>query len=247
MSCEAHILCYCEEAILPYILRHYATFCERIILHDAQSTDRSREIAKEYDCEIRDWRTDGVNDMLAKKLKEEAVMACKSAWCVVADADELVYFPEGPSYTLESYDAAGVAIVKPHGFEMVSDEFPSTESQIYDQVKMGARDSKWYAKPILVAPARIQSIIYSAGAHEAWATLKDGTKWHDGAPTDPPTYMLHCHHLGPIDRIGKRYAGQQSRHSPTNIAKKFGNFEDPFKHARDKRAMIMAKLEQVIR
>lgn len=247
MICEGHILCFNEEDILPFTLRHYATFCDRIFLHDAQSTDRSRMIAMNCGAEIIDWETDGVNDMLAKTLKERSVMESRADWCIVADADELIYFPEGPSYSLGSYEAQGLAVVKPHGFEMVSDEFPTGDGQIYDQVTLGAPDDKWYAKPILTMPGRLRSIVYSAGAHQAWATLANGAKWHDSDGfAEPAAYLLHCHHLGPIDRIGRRYAGQQARHSKTNISNKWGNFADPYQHARDKRAAIMKRVQTVI-
>lgn len=246
-SVEAHVLSYNEEDILPYTFRHYGTFCEKIVLHDAFSTDKSRDIAREYGAEIRDWHCQGVNDMIAKKTKEDAVMACKLDWCIAVDADELVYFPEGSFHTLSVYEADGVAVVKTRGYEMLSDEFPKTEQQIYDVVKMGAPDFKWYSKPVLVAPARIKSIIFGAGCHQAWAKLKDGSSWEDvQTPTEPPTLLLHCHHLGGLERVGRRYAGQQSRHSQTNIKNKFGNFEDPNKHARDKRAAITANLRRVI-
>jgi len=247
-SVTAHILCFNESEILPYSLRHYSLFCDKIVVHDAFSTDTSRDIARHYGAEVRDWHCKGVDDLVAKKTKEDAVMACKTDWCIAVDADELIYFPEGHYHTLSVYDADGVAVVKTKGYEMFSEEFPTTEQQIYDQVKFGAPDQKWYGKAVLVASGRIRSITFGAGCHQTWATLKDGSKWSDvQQPNDPPTFLLHCHHLGPIDRITKRYAGQQSRHSVSNIASKFGNFEAPAKHALDKRAMIMPKLEQVIR
>lgn len=247
MSVECHILCFNEAEILPYALRHYALFCDKIVLHDAFSTDNSRDIARKYGAEVRDWHCQGVNDLIAKKTKEDAIMACKADWCITVDADELIYFPEGHYHTLSVYETDGVAIVKTKGFEMLSDEFPTTEQQLYDQVKHGAPDQKWCGKPVLVAPGRLRSITFGAGCHQAWATLKDGSKWENlQQPNDPPTYLLHCHHLGPLDRITRRYAGQQSRHSQENIKRRWGNFEAPSKHAQDKRAMIMANLRQVI-
>lgn len=246
-SVECHILCYCEAEILPYTLRHYATFCERIVVHDAFSKDGSRDIAKEYGAEVRDWDCPGVDDLKAKKLKEDAVMTCKADWCAAVDADEFIYFPLGSFHTLESYDADKLAVIKTRGYEMFSDEFPATQGQIYDVVTQGAPDFKWYSKPVLVAPRRVKSIIFGAGCHQAWAKLTDGGAWNDEqVPADPETRLLHFHHIGGLDRIGRRYAGQQSRHSQTNIKNKFGNFEAPMKHAQDKRAAIVANLERVV-
>ena len=247
MRAEVHILCFNEEQILPYTLRHYATFCDKIVLHDAFSTDSSRVIARKYGAEVRDWHCIGVNDLIAKRTKEEAVMNSKADWCGLVDADEFLYFPEGHYHTLSVYEADGVAVVKTRGYEMLSDVFPDTEQQIYDVVKHGAADQKWYGKPILIAPAKIKSLSFGAGCHQVWAKLKDGSSWDDvQTPSDPPTLMLHYHHLGPVDRITRRYAGQQSRHSAENIKRKWGNYDAPAKHAMDKRVAITSKLVQVI-
>lgn len=247
MNVECHVLCFQEEEFLPYCLRHYNSFCNRIIVHDAFSTDRSREIAKEYGAEVRDWATDGLNDAVSKKLKEDCVMQCKSDWCLVVDTDEIWYFPFGPSYTLSAYDSQGLAVIRPHGFEMVSDVFPTTAGQVYDEVKFAGVDDRWYAKCALVAPPRIKSIIYSAGAHETWAVLKDGSKWNDvKEKTDPPSYFLHCKHLGPIERIARKYDVQRTRLSARNIKEKWGNFDPGIVHAKEKREAIMSTVRRVI-
>lgn len=247
-SVECHILCYNEADIIRYTCRHYATFCDRIVVHDAFSTDASRDIARHYCAEIRDWHCIGVNDLIAKQTKERAILESKCDWCCAVDADEFVYFPEGSFHTLSVYDADGVAIVRTRGFEMFSDEFPNTEQQIYDVVKHGAPDQKWYGKPVLIAPHRIKTLSFGAGCHQAWAKLTDGSTWSDvQAPSEPATLMLHFHHLGGLDRTTRRYAGQQSRHSEENKRRKWGNYEAPSKHATDKRAAILSKLEQVIR
>lgn len=246
---EVHLLAFNEQDILPFALAHYGTFAERIIVHDGFSTDRSRDIARTFGAEVRDFHSDGVNDILFKKLKETCWNGTDADWVVTADADELIYFPEGSFHTLSAYEADGVAIVKPVGFEMFSDEMPVIEKgQIYQQVQKGARDEKWYSKPILFRPSLIQKLTFGAGCHTCWADLKNGTKIADPKETTvPETYLLHYHQIGGIERIARRYAGQQSRHSQTNIKNKFGNFEDPLKHARDKRALIEPRLEQVIR
>lgn len=132
MNVSVTILCYNEQDILPYTLRHYATFCDRMVVYDAFSTDRSREIAKEYGAEVVDWATKGVDDLQAKAVKENACMNSPADWAIAVDADELIYFPEGAFHTLAAYDADGVAVVKPRGFEMFSDTFPTTDGQIYD-------------------------------------------------------------------------------------------------------------------
>jgi glycosyltransferase involved in cell wall biosynthesis len=48
MKIHCHLLTRNEQHILPYSLRHYATFCERIFVHDMGSTDGTLEIAKSF-------------------------------------------------------------------------------------------------------------------------------------------------------------------------------------------------------
>ncbi len=205
---EVHILCFNEEEILPFSLMHYATFAERIIVHDGFSTDRSREIAREHGAEVRDFQSDGVNDTLFKRLKETCWLGSDADWVVTPDADEIIYFPEGSFHTLAAYEADRVAIVKPIGFEMFSDEMPTLDrGQIYQQVTRGARSTDWYSKPILFRPSLIKKLTFSAGSHTCWAELNDGTKISDPkTPTSPETFLLHCHQLGGLDRIARRYA-----------------------------------------
>ena len=244
---QVHVLCYNEREILPYSLRHYATFADSIVVHDAFSTDGSREIARSYGADVQDWQTDGVNDLLAKQLKERSVMQCRDDWCITVDADELIYFPQGAAYTLESYDAQGVAVVRTRGFELFSDAFPTTEGQIYDEVKQGSPSQKWYGKAVLVAPKRIRSITFGAGAHNTWAKLKDGTAWNDVQEvTQPETYLLHAKHLGPIERDIARYDRQRSRLSQKNLQMGWGNLSPSRTHALEKRAEIAAGLRRII-
>jgi hypothetical protein len=100
----------------------------------------------------------------------------------------------------------------------------------------------------LFSANRISSVEFSAGAHEAWATTKQGYRFHSKSLPilTPPTYFLHFHHLGPVERIAERYARQRARLSALNVAMKWGNFDPPMKHAMDKRQMIMAGVTTVI-
>ena len=248
MNVTCHILAFNEAEILPYTLRHYGQFCNRIVLHDGFSTDGSRELAREFGAEVVDMHSDGVNDTKFKTLKETCWRGTDADWVITPDADELIYFPEGPMSTLGSYEAAGEAVIKPHGFEMFSDEMPKLDGgQIYDQIRYGAPDDTWYAKAILFSPKRIESIVFSAGSHTCWATLKNGQKISDPqVKTNPPCYLLHYHQIGGLERIARRYNVQQSRHSETNIRNKWGNFKPGMVHAKEKRDSILPRLKEVV-
>ena len=46
MKVEVHLITFNEEAFIAYALRHYRTYCARMVVHDAFSKDRTREIAR---------------------------------------------------------------------------------------------------------------------------------------------------------------------------------------------------------
>lgn len=248
MNVEVHILTYNEEAILPYTLRHYATYATRIILHDSFSTDRTRDIAREAEVEVLDWPTDGINDKLAAYLKNNCWKGSKADWVITADADELIYFPKGARSTLLNYIRQGLPCVKPHGFELCSPVFPTTKGQLYEEVQMGARDDKWYGKPILFSPTKILETNFAMGAHSCRAQLVTHKWWKSGEQpqTEPPTYLLHCKHLGPIERVAREYNTDLQRLSEVNRRNGWGNQGDGHKHAVEKRMNILSHLQQVI-
>lgn len=250
MICEAHILTWQEELMLPYTLRHYRTFCQRIVVHDSFSTDHTREIAKEAGAEVWDLDTGNqFNDEIHLRRKNTCWVGTSADWVVVGDCDELLYFPSGAELTLAAYEMQELAVIKPHGFEMTSEVFPTTTGQIYDEVKFGARDDKWYAKPIMFSARRVAESGFGVGGHDSHPVLKNGLRLHilsGDIPTFPPCYLLHFHQLGPVERIAKLYDERRQRLAEINVRHGWGNFEPGLKHAQDKRNFIKAGLMQVI-
>jgi hypothetical protein len=242
------ILTYNEETILPYTLRHYKTFADRITVYDAFSTDNTRNICREHGAVVLDWKTDGLNDTIAKHVKSTGwINDHRSDWVICADADELVYFPKGIQYTLEQYDTLGIGVVKTKGFEMFSETLPTTSGQIYEEINMGGHDDKWYGKPVLFSPRRVRSINFAAGAHTCtWIDTNGNDMPNPTAEVEPPTYLLHYHHIGPIERIATRYDATRKRLSQANVRNKEGNFEPGMKHAQDKRNQILRTLHRVL-
>ena len=162
------------------------------------------------------------------------------------DADEIIYFPKGVS-TLGVYANNHVAIVKPHGFEMYSTTYPTTENQIYDELKMGAQDDRWYAKPVLFSPRLVREMRFSVGAHTCDPILQNGScPGNPAIPQEPPTYLLHYHHLGPIEDIACKYDEHRERMSEINKQYNWGWHGDGMVHAKQKRDLITPRLQQVI-
>lgn len=246
----AHILCYNEREVLPFTLRHYLSFCSRVIVHDLGSQDGSQGIARSAGAEVKQHDCgNSFDDRLNKAVKENEWKLTPADWVIMADADELIYSPIGIEAALIAYQSAKIYIPKPYGYEMFSDTYPSGSGQIYDEVKMGARDDHWYAKSIVLHAPSIASVEFSTGAHTTKARMKNGRileSGHRTPPSTPPLYLLHFHHIGGIERIGRLYDENRARQSAINKANKWGLQEPGMIHAQRKRDLILPNLERVI-
>ena len=244
---EVHLVCYNEELILPYALRHYKTFASRIIVHDGGSTDRSKQICEEFGVEVQHWETKGqINDELLRILKETCWLKTDAQWVIMADADELVYFPDGVVNTLTQHTKLRTPVVKCRGFEMESSTLPTTEGQIYEEINHGSPDDRWYGKPCLIQRKLVRSIHFTHGAHECDAELMNRTRFRPRTPHMPPVFLLHYKHIGSIERIGERYDGNKSRFSEVNKKHGFGWQGDGLVHAKQKRDFILKHRKKVV-
>ncbi len=152
-----------EAPIMPYFLRHYSTFVNRMIFYDDHSNDGTREIVKGYDnTEIRDWTgTHGIEDNEFTAFANEQWKEARghADYVIWVDADEFLYHPN-MTPLLEQYLADGIEVPQVMGFTMVSKKFPSTSGQIYDEIKTGVRDGVWDKKCIFRG-----NICYNVGRH----------------------------------------------------------------------------------
>lgn len=251
MKVVAHILAFNEAELIAYTMRHYRSFCTSIYVHDGGSTDGTQDICRRYGAEVKHWDTKGqLNDELSMKCKNECWLGTDADWVLCPDADEFIYFPQGAEATLKIYSRLGAAVIKPRGYDMFSEAYPTTTGQIYDEVKTGTLSDKWYAKPILFSPHKIMESGFGIGAHESEPVLHNGSRLHVGSnwpKATPPTYLLHFHHgIGPIERIARRLDEKRERLATCNKQHGWGNFKEGRIHAAEKQEFIKAGLHQVI-
>lgn len=138
-----------EELILPYWLRHYETIADRIFTWDDDSTDTTREIlGKHPKVTILPMGKHNSNDLYWTTYvfpQYEQISRGCADWVIVADADEFIYHPNLLKI-LEEEKGKGTQVIQCQGYSMVSDSLPTTNGQIYDEIKMGLpdrRESKW--------------------------------------------------------------------------------------------------------
>lgn len=162
MKIEAFAICYNEEALLPYYLRHYSEFCDRITIYDNQSTDRSREIClANPKVKVIPYNTgDEIRDDVYLQIKNNCWKGSEAHWVIIGDIDELVYCPDikarlyGLDYT----------VIAPELFNMYAKHFPRTKVQIWQEVLLGVPGG---AKMNLFRPDKITNINYDPGCHVA--------------------------------------------------------------------------------
>ncbi len=167
MTITLYTLMYNEEQILPYFLKHYSKYVNKIVVRNNQSTDNSIQILKNWkDCEIEiiDFTTDNHYDERA--LTDFRNNCWKdgdnSDYVIVCDMDELLYHPDLISYLKKNND---VDYFTPIGYDMIGNEIPTDyDKQIYEIIKTGVPNPN-YNKSILFKRNTIMDTGYGVGAH----------------------------------------------------------------------------------
>jgi SAM-dependent methyltransferase len=180
-----------ESWMLPYFLRHYSTFADRIVIFDEKSTDGSREIIAKYPkAEVREWLGKGLND-------EEFTEAvnnfwkegrARDHWIMWPDVDELLCHGDMRKL-LETTEGDVVAAV---GYALIQKERPPRERQAYEEVKTGVRQEN-YDKQIIWRSTLAMS--HTIGRH---TYPEHGFPKHDGKLAAERVDLYHLHHIGGV-------------------------------------------------
>lgn len=208
MKIEAHLLHWQEKDILPYVIRHYRSFCDDIIIHDNHSKDGSAEMAKELGCTVIPFGSDFFDDGINRDLKNECWRGSKADWCVVADFDELLSSNNlifDVRFILERSKEAGDTIFNTIGWQVMSDEWPVSK---LTEITNGFRFDN-YSKKIVFNPKEITDIGYGPGAHECNPQGNVKFAKHE-------LLVMHYKHIGGVQRTIDRYRVLQKRLSKQN-------------------------------
>lgn len=169
MIIHLYVVCWNEEAIIPFFLQNYQEV-DKIVVSDNESTDRSVELYLQHEkvC-IRTYKTNGQLTWSAQvNIKNNIWKESRGQadWVIIVDNDELIYHPQGLHYALSLAETEGATLVIPKGIDMVSETFPDKQFPIFDQVKFGF-DSPGFYKQCIFKPDEIEEIDFGAGAHTA--------------------------------------------------------------------------------
>lgn len=197
--------------MIRYFIKHYSTFCDRIIIYDDQSTDLTRDIVGGF-AELRECPWVGLDDIRSIELATTTYKEARGEadWVIWVDADEFIYHPDLPGMLAWLKDV-GVTLPSVEGYSMISTSPPSGSGQIYDEIKTGFLDTS-YAKHCVFDPQI--DITWSAGKHQV-----------AGGPfvtnSNDPLKLLHYRYLGPEWHLA-RNSRNYERVTPENKMRHHG-------------------------
>lgn len=250
MKVWAYTTIWNEEKMLPFYLKHYSQFCDKIVFFDNESSDNSHEIINSYpNTEIRTFKTGGtLNDYVHLDLKSAAIEEAKGKcdYVIVSDCDEFIYHRNLLEFLKDHLNKTSVFF--PGGFQMVSGYFPEYTHQIYESIRSGVPDP-WYSKPILINPNMVDNFRWVEGCHEIdnRMSIVSGDIYHpipkDIRPigeykgnswgafqmlfdmpeifNETPLKLLHYKHLG-LNYVSDRYNQYIDRVSESNKSEELG-------------------------
>lgn len=167
MQPKVHLYCTLrnEARILLYFFRHYNQFVDRFFMYDDASDDGSQEIIRsESKAVLLHPPMSGLDDAMFANLHSTEYLWLsrgEADWVICVDADEFIYHRDILNYLKES-DALGYKILLADGYQMVSRNFPTTDGQIYDEVRCGIFDDR-YSKAVVFKPEI--DLRYAPGRH----------------------------------------------------------------------------------
>ena len=202
MTIEIFAVSFNEERMMSYFLKHYLQYGS-VTIFDNYSTDNSVKIAEENGAIVYQFDSGGeFREDILTHIRNICWKESKADWVIITDIDELVYHPN-LGKVLESIKET---VVLPRMFNMYSDEFPTTQGQIYDEVKYGV---EFNSKPCLFKPSEIKEMNFEPGCH--YATPEGNYKLNFTSPI----INLHFKNLS-IDYVVERNAFLNSRQAAIN-------------------------------
>jgi glycosyltransferase involved in cell wall biosynthesis len=215
MTIDVFSLCYNEEIILPYFLKHYKKFVRNITIYDNMSTDNSVNIMNEYGVNVIPYDTQGkLEESAFLNIKNNSWKESDADWVIVCDTDELIYHEN----IIEVLTNTHANHIITEGYEMVSETLPTTEGQIYEELKFGYSKPD-YSKACLFKPSEVTNINFGPGCHFSSPTGPNIISIHDSG-----IKLLHYKYLN-REVLIKKYDHYRVRQSEEMILMGWGNYQ----------------------
>jgi hypothetical protein len=117
----------------------------------------------EYGVNVIRFNTGGkFEESLLMYIRNTCWKSSDADWVIVCDMDELIYHEN----IIEVLTNTNANHIVTEGYEMMSETLPTTEGQIYEELKFGYFKPA-YSKPCLFKPSEITNINFAPGSHTA--------------------------------------------------------------------------------
>jgi glycosyltransferase involved in cell wall biosynthesis len=210
MKAIAFIYARNEQEILPFTIKHYQNLCEKVVIVDNYSTDRTVKLAESMGCHVEKFGNPNFHDDYLLTVSKNNIWKNWKGydWAIVCDADELLYItPQNLNFEFKF----GTTILSTLGYNMHSRTWPK-ESLL--EIKSGIY-AKQYNKSLCFSPVRLEEIGFHPGCH--WATPKGKLVYSvDQYP------VLHYKFIGTPERMVNRHQMNSARSSQRNIEAGWG-------------------------
>lgn len=242
MKIHLYTFAWNEETILPHFLRHYTQFCNRIVIHDNESTDRTVEIAKSFpNTEVRTYKTgekhaehDAMVPIRNEVWKESAGFA---DFVILVDCDEFLHHHDLIGF-FRRMKMQGVSLIRAYGWEMVAEETPDPDDgrSLFEVAPMGVQ-SHIYSKPCILDPNAVEHVEFVHGAHDVTAK---GRIVYKGSGS---LKLLHYKRLG-WDYFWKRTIQLRQRSAMSDVQQgHFAHYRWPYE---EHRRLFITMLENAV-
>lgn len=214
MIVHAYTMVHNEETLMPYFMRHYKAFCQKITVFDNESNDRTAAIASAQGAEVIPIATGGKHNVeMLRTAMNEGYKASRGIadWVICAEGDEFFWHPKMMKL-LERYQDLDVTLPKTLGFDMVAHNPPKGSGQIYEELKYGFPNVDYSKRGVFRPDIEIN---FTVGGHLAFP---EGPVRESRAPD---ILMLHYRYLG-LNYFAKRYEEHRRRLSHESILQKWG-------------------------
>jgi hypothetical protein len=215
---DVHALNWNELRMLPFFLRHYLPFVDRIFLFDDGSDDGSLEYLRGYPQVVVERVPSGPDSFIDRE--QLLYNTCwkrsrgRADWVITPNIDEHLYHSDLFAY-LEACRDRGVTAIPALGYQMISESFPRSNECLCDSIQYGM-PWRQMNKLLVFDPHAIEETNFSVGIHKASPV---GRVVY---PDQDELLLLHYKYLG-LDYLLSRHAELGAGLTREDVAKGRGH------------------------
>lgn len=149
-------ICWNEKDMVPFYLRHYSQFSDKILVWDDMSHDGTREIlSSNPKVELHDWPYhDGIKEdtFLDFSVQTYKMAIGHADWVMWVDMDEFIW-GKNIQQTLSDSMQKGFQVINTEGWNMIGHGLPRDDGrQLWEISPLGVH-APTYSKPVVFQPS----------------------------------------------------------------------------------------------